>query len=545
MRSKFLYIVDIRFKQKNIDLSSYIKIGDYTILSLTPYSSFLLDKIEKNHMTYHDIISIEEFHENVLEKYNQYEIIFQKYKEFSFLFRDYAFLITFEEYISQLITYLKLIKKENVKVYYITDTIDIRCNTNVNFLFGNYISKYIDEKIMISSKDKVFYANKKVVNLINRLMHQNNVLQKFIDKYVKNNLSLPYDMKNFSIFFNSLCEFNIKAQSCKHLIMDLNDINNSIIYKKKSCFKTQYLDVATNLINILKSNKSTLVKVKPFSFLSKISDYAQVLINKENNIPNIFIQHGSYLEENIFLKYNEIFPADVSLVFNDYTKKLFEKRGVKKVYSVGSIDFNYPIAERPYKYDYVYILYCTSYNYSGLQIFSKYNKISLDGVNIYERHISIIKLFGTKLKDKKICIKIQAGIFTGTMMYVPFLELSKSYKNITIEFITPLQELFQCSQYIISDYFSSEFINIELHYKRDIILFKGALLLLPKETIEDMNKMFILVDTVEDFEEKVKNIEEITKNRKRYDDIIEYYSSKKCDTKKVVTEILEKELNGK
>ena len=58
-----------------------------------------------------------------------------------------------------------------------------------------------------------------------------------------------------------------------------------------------------------------------------------------------------------------------------------------------------------------------------------------------------------------------------------------------------------------------------------------------------MEKMFILVDTVEELHEKIKNIEEISKNRKRYDDIIEYYSSKKCDTKKVVIDILEKEFN--
>ena len=52
------------------------------------------------------------------------------------------------------------------------------------------------------------------------------------------------------------------------------------------------------------------------------------------------------------------------------------------------------------------------------------------------------------------------------------------------------------------------------------------------------------VDTIDDLEDKVRNIETITKNRKRYDDIIEYYSSKKYDTKKLVLEILKKELNG-
>ena len=128
------------------------------------------------------------------------------------------------------------------------------------------------------------------------------------------------------------------------------------------------------------------------------------------------------------------------------------------------------------------------------------------------------------------------------MLYVPFLELSEKYKNINIEFFVPIKKLISKSKYIISDYFSSEFINRELHYKRDIILFKSAPLMLPVETIKDMSKMFILVETVDDLAEKVKDIENITKDRLRYDDIIEYYSSTKCDTKKVVKEILEKNI---
>ncbi len=68
------------------------------------------------------------------------------------------------------------------------------------------------------------------------------------------------------------------------------------------------------------------------------------------------MQHGSYIQENIFLKYNEIYPADINFVFNEYTKKFFEKRGAKDVYSVGSINFNYKIiSSKKYKYDFVYI----------------------------------------------------------------------------------------------------------------------------------------------------------------------------------------------
>ena len=101
--------------------------------------------------------------------------------------------------------------------------------------------------------------------------------------------------------------------------------------------------------------------------------------------------------------------------------------------------------------------------------------------------------------------------------------------------------LVEKSKYIISDYFSSEFLNRELHYQRDIILFSKTPTPLPKETIEDMKKMFILVDDINELQEKIENIEEISKNRKKYDEIIEYYSSRKCDTKRVVLDILKKE----
>ncbi len=60
-----------------------------------------------------------------------------------------------------------------------------------------------------------------------------------------------------------------------------------------------------------------------------------------------------------------------------------------------------------------------------------------------------------------------------------------------------------------------------------------------------MKKMFILVENIDDLEDKISKISKITKNRPRYSDIIEYYSSRKCDTKKVISEILHKELKQK
>jgi hypothetical protein len=236
--------------------------------------------------------------------------------------------------------------------------------------------------------------------------------------------------------------------------------------------------------------------------------------------------------------------ADINFVFNDYTKKIFEELGAKKIYSVGSILYNRRIKEQKKEYDYLYII--QGHDYSGnLQLIDFPNSLhSFDGYELYQRHKNIIELFGAKFKDKKIIIRVHPSVVTNGV-YVPFWELAKPYLNITIDVSIPIHSLIEKSKYIISDYFTTEFINRELHHKRDIILFQGAPTPLPESTIEDMKRMFILIDTVDDLEEKVKNIEEVTKNRQRYDDIIEYYSSKKCDTKKVVTEILKKELNDR
>jgi|GEM_PF-2379013 len=543
MSSKTLYIVDIRFRQNKFDLNKYINVGHAEILSLTPYSGFLLDEIKRYFFTFHEIVSIKKFYKNVFLKYKEFEDIFCKFNELSFLFRDFAFLITFEEYAKQLEIYLKSIKKEGYHICYITDVDAMK--ESPSFLHESHLfnTKYIDDIVQINNKDKYFYKKNKIINTYNKLKLKRNIFKKIINKYIYKTLLLPYDMTNFSEFFKNLKPIEQKESIDKKQVLALiENLNKNIIDKKDIFFKSVYLKILNKIKDDLPNNDKRFIKIKPFSFLSNVKNYQKVLINKKNNIPNIFIQHGSYLQENIFLKYNEIYPADLNLVFNDFTKNLFHKRGAKKVYSVGSVDFNYKIKEERKKYDFLYIIYCTSYAYSGLQIFSDKNILSVDGFNIYQRHKEMIELFGIKFKDKKICIKIQAGMMTGSMFYIPFLELSKKYKNVNIEFSIPIQKLIPKSKYIISDYFSSEFINRELHYKRDIILFNSAPLILPKETIEDMNKMFILVENVDDLENKIENIEEIVKDQSKYDDIIEYYSSKNCNTKKIVTEILRKEL---
>ncbi len=551
LKDKYLYIIDVRFKKKNFTLLDYNIKANSEILSLTPYSSYLIDSIGKEHKIFHDIISELEFHNIVLDEYRKIEKVFLDYQNYYFLFRDFSFIKTFEIYLKVLFDFLDMKKLENYKIIYLTDA-DSASNEDMGNNAKSYIYSYdnIDKTIKIENKDIVFYKKNGIYFKISILLYTKNIIFKIFNRYInnlKNKSELNYDSRNFKYIYEKIESIDVKNK------LPLEDINsftaameNVLINKKKINFIAEkYSEILTDFgKNILHSSNISTLKFHPFTFLTKMKNYIEVLLYEKNNIPNIFMQHGSYLHENIFLKYNEIYPADINFVFNDFTKTLFEKRGAKKVYSIGSINFNYPIIEKEKEYDFLYIIYCTSYAYAGVQIFSKDNVLSIDGNNIYQRHVDIVHLFGTKFKNKNICIKIQSGIFTGTMLYVPFLELCKKYNNINIEFTTPISKLFEKCKYIISDYFSSEFTNRELHYKKNIILFKGLPLPLPEEIVEDMKKMFILVDSVNDLKAKIENIEEIAKNRKRYDAIIEYYSSKNCDTKKVVEEILKDKENN-
>jgi len=542
----YLYIVDIRFKQKDFNLKEYLTEKNLEVLSLTPYSSFLLDDINQTYTTFHNILSEEQFVNEVLKKYADIETIFLQNKEYSFLFMDVAFMITYEKYLARLFYFLNNKTNKNYKIIYISDSKKninkISIGVKKSFL---YSYKKFYKIINIGSVDKIFYKKQKIISYFKRILYTKNIFFKVFFKLVRQkSIEASYDNKYYiKYFINS--DFKVINNINPSSIEKISKlVLESIIEKKTmSLVSNYYKNIFLKLEDRVKK-VSSHIKYHPFTFLSKIENYYEILLYQQNNIPKIFMQHGSYFHENIFLKHNEIYPADISFVFNDYTKKLFEKRGARKVYSVGSVDFNYPIQNaKKFKYDYVYITYCTSYSYAGLMIMNENHEESIDSNKIFNHHKSIIKLFGTKLKDKKICIKIQPGIFLGTMLYIPLLELSKPYKNITIEFVVPLKELFQSSKYIISDYFSSEFINRELHHKKDIIMFKEFPIKVTEETLEDMKKMFILVDTMDDLKEKIENIEKITQNRKRYDDIIEYYSSKKCDTKNMINDILVKELN--
>jgi len=524
---KLLLIIEIKKKTTFIDSDILCQIEKSDkILTLTPYSSYEIDKLNKDYITFHDLITITDFKKFNIDIYNELVDKLNKYKKYYYLLRKVMQFIANEKYNDTILSYLEKMRKENYEIIYISDSINFK-----SFLF--------DKIIIENKKNYLFYKKNYLIGFKNKVIYNKNIFNKFKNKIISKK-DLNYDNKYYESYFYN---YRLKVKTKNNINSFVNNLENILkhFYNNEkelySNIKEDYSKEFTNSIN------TNILINKPFSFISNDKIAIQTELLKSNKKHVVFFQHGSYLYSGEFTKWCEVLPATINFVCNDFTKKLFIDRGAKNIFSVGSLDFNYKInINSQYKYDYLYITHCTYYLSSGLYNNNNNEYASMDGNEIYQRHKAIINLFGTKFKDKKICIKIQPGIMLGTMNYVPFLELSKNYPNVTIEFSVPIQKLINKSKYIISDYFSSEFINRELHYKRDIILFKTSPLSLPEETIDDMEKMFILVDTVDELEDKVKNIEAITKNRKRYDDIIEYYSSKKCDTKKVVTDILKKEL---
>lgn len=545
---KDILILDIKKKHKIDYLDeqlSWIENKNLEIVSLTPFSSYLLSTKNINYKTFHDLCSIEFFRELVLKKYNKLNEIENKFLEFSYIFRDIMRIISYEVYIYILNNYL-LNKEKNLNITYMTDTKKLKIN--MQNIFSNQLSllhynKNINNIIIIDDKDDKFYKQNKLVHKIKTIYNKSDIFKTIKNKILRKK-QFSYDNSIYSESLESIN--NNKLKKINIPFYEFKEACLSIL-----CVKSES-DLFPNLYKILLSKFEEDLKKDVigytsnlFTYLSENKNYVGNMTLKYNKINRIFTQHGSYLYNHFFYKNCEITPSDINFVSNEYTKKLFKSLNSKKVYNVGSIVFNKKILDKKKKFDYLYITYNTNYSGNGNYIESNDCQHSMDGDEIYNRHKAIINLFGKKLKNKTICIKMQAGIFTDSLLYIPLIELSENFTNIIIEFSTPIHKLIEKSKYIISDYFSSEFINRELHYKRDILLFLNGPLSLPLNTIEDMKKMFILVDTVEDLNNKINDIETITKNRERDEKIIEYYSSRKCDTKKVVSEIIEKEINGR
>lgn len=497
------------------DLSEYNQMFDNAnILALSPSSFYYLEKNNIKFDTFHSIITEEKFRNEVIEIYDDILIKNSKNKYFKGYFRNIAQYICQFFFIENIISYVSQNKYK--EIIYITD----KKSSNDLFPLSNNISmltKFI-------TFDKIIIINKKEYKIekgfLEKIKSQSfsSLSKKIINRFKKN--KLDYDWQYVNIKSNKENVF-IEEENCKF------DIGHD---------KFKNINIPSLEFKVEEKNTSYSLN---FTFLSK-DDYPSALNINQKNKKIDFFQHGSYLYKNLFIKYSEVELANRNFVFNEFTKKYFEELNANKVYSVGSVLFDKPIKNKNIEFDFLYITQGHDYLGSIQYIDFPDSLHSFDGYGLYKKHKEIIELFGKEIKNKIILIRVHPCIIT-TGVYSPLLELSNKYENVTIDLSIPINNLIERSEFIISDYFTSEFINRDIHYKKDILLFDSAPTPLPKETIEDMKKMFILIKDVNDLKYKVLNINEISKNRIRDDDIIEYYSSKKCDTKKTIKEIYERD----
>jgi hypothetical protein len=525
---KRIIFVDIRNKLRDeASLPKFINDSD-DIISLTPYSSYLLDKFNFDFTPFSVLKSNYKFHADVISDYKTIEnhSKFHELGEAKFILRDIAKYVTFDHYLRVLKE--KIIHKHSLYISSADESSEFGKNA--------LLSQFIDFSSTIAlMSDKGFYNWNKTKKFIKKIRENFsfNILSKIKNKgnYEYDNSLNVSDYKEIIINTDSKVDFSlIKFKAIKALSELITDPKLKILMRKQ--------------MSLLLAYKPSKPQYIPFTFLNENTMYARFLAYKSNNIPVIVMQHGSYVHENYFLKYNEILAADINLVFNRYSKKLFEDLGANKVYCVGTNEYSKKIRIRRMRYDYVYISYCTQYSYPGFYIGSKHFNLSTTSEDIYKRHQDVIEMFGRNHPEKKICIKVQPGIFLSNQMYIPLKELSAKYPNITINYESSLFSLIEKSKYVISDYFSSELSNRNILQNRDVILFGDIIKIHDADVLRDLRELFIVVDSVAEMSNVVTNIDIRSKlkvNSKKLT-LLERYSSSHLNTKLEVKKIINRYL---
>ena len=528
--NKKVVFVDLKEKLANEgSLASFVCNSD-KIISLTPYSTYLLEKLKVNFIQFSELQKSNVFNKEVFNDYSSVEKAFKQYElnQYLFLLRDIAKYIAFDHYCAVL--HKELFRNESV---YITSGIKIS-----EFGRDAFLDNFLDfSKIIKLKTDTNFYRRNKL-NVRFASLRKKKLIKRIYNKFVLK------DLYNYSNELNAEDYKKVQISNSKKVILDFN--KESLLHvikniKLSSSFSNLLLKELENF-PLLKDNHSTYL---PFMFLHGEEMYSRFVNYKSRDIPVIIMQHGSYIHEDYFLKFNEILPANVNLVFNSFTKKLFDKNGSVRPEIVGAGNYSEIITPRKKQFDFIYITYCTQYSYSGMHVSSKDYTLSPTSENIYNRHKDVIESFGKNFPDKKLCIKVQPGIFLSTQLYVPLLELSKDYPNVTIKFNENLFSLIEKSQYILSDYFSSEFSNRNLLENRDVILFGDIIKVSDSYVLQDLSDMFVVVNSIEEMNEAIINIEEhvVQKQKSKTERLISKYTSPKnintkAEVKKVIDEYL-------
>lgn len=508
-----LVLVYFEEKQNKLSLPEEVIDESSTIVSLSPYSNYLLDCAGVNYLDLYELVDEVKYRTRVTSAYNSLELLLEKYSNFSFAFYELSFLITraeFYDVFSRAIAGKELIIISDADVDSFNDKYPVDK------------AKKVVKYSRVDNLDRFFYFKYHSICRISQLCGDLFTKLMSLLKFGKGIKDYKYDNRYYySVFRNVSFEKTPQNITLEELDCFLSDLSKFIArYNDHEKTKVLFERLLERIHTAFKSVSE--IKFKPFTFLSSAKDYENVFSLKRQGLPIFITQHGGYLHPSVSLKYSEILPADVNFVFNEFTKDLFENQKARNVNVIHSRLFNKKVRDSSGKYDFLYITFCSSYHSGIGSVSSSETSVPNNYRDIYYRHSEVIQLFGNVFKDKKLCIKLHPQIILGKQ-YVPLLELASKYDNVDIKFSGNVDELVNASDIIISDYFSSNFINRNIHLKRNIILFTGRYLSIPREHFYDLQKIFLIVNNITEFESAIRNTPKtvIDKNL----DIINYYSS--------------------
>jgi len=518
--------IDLRKKIKDEASIADLLVGFDEVVSLTPYSTYILEKLNTKFNNFSSLVSDAHMHSKVIDKYKRIESLenFAKLGRSRYILSELAQYISFDSYLE--------VVSEHVargKSCYVSDS-----KRKGLFSVETSLSAFIDfDSVIDIERDNRFYTLNLLRFTVKRPMES---IKKLVKFFLKDN-QCTHDNKSFCRKYKSK-KINIKKHfSNKNIVNFLLDECGFLI-KNQALRKVYEQEFSVDDENIKAG------RYRPFIFLHSKQMFHRFELYKQNDIPVIMMQHGSYVNENYFLKYNEATSADINLVFNSFTKSLLESQGANRVYNVGSLLFDKKLKVRAKQHDFLYITYCARYSYSGALNASERSILSTTGENMFIRHREVIEFFGEHCPDLKLCIKVKPGIFLGGQMYVPLKEIAEKYPNVTVDYTSDLFCLIEKSKYIISDYFSSEFSSKNVIESKDIIIFDDILKFVNNEVENDMKAMFMVVSSVSEMAAMVRKIdfykEKASSSKSKV--LVNKYSTDGKDTRKLVNEIIDKYL---
>lgn len=491
-----IIFLDLKYKSLSINLEPNL-----VYIPTTPYAYYVLKINKLKIMKLSTLFEGVDDHIEYEHWQNKLDIICDESKYHGIIYYQFLKLLTKCFHREVIKSFIKKSESEG-KVF------SVLSDSEEHYL--DKLSIKVNEVIHTSSIDGCFYNSFRKAKLNNKL---SNRIKKILDLE-----NLYYYLSGRFITNKTLSFINYKLKQC---IRSKNAISHSdieedqrLIYKEISGLLSSISDDVI-ITKWLKSefalieqalNKSKVISIKDFSTIFYIHDlngYIDYFSLKLSGYPVVISQHGSYYDDNSSkLKHSEIKASDYSIVLNNKTKDYFEKQGANCVFNLGGFMFNYKNTtndKQNKRYDFLYITYCTSYSdiigrIEGNQLIESYN-FDL----ILERHIESVKYFGESLPNKKVCFKIQLSLIES-YNYLPLIEVAKDYENIDVEFFKPLDYLIEKSEFIITDYFSSNFINSDVLLNNKIIMFKKGIFDFDLNQINELNKVFNLIDDITEIE---------------------------------------------